>query len=255
MRTHAKIKLERPKKEIPSIRINRNHFKSHINVYYFYIVLAVCATALADGSEKPLQCKERITQAGKILMLEGGNINFEISDTIKTCKSHFTYRKPLTQKEMYITKSLPNLDELGNNSQNDIFVATSPENKATYIGSIPVIAELVGPDTYRNIEQVGGSLYETIYLLGKNQIKIKELSAELIFSDTQCVFSPTNGNKCHDVTGTIDSPVCVQNINGRKTLTQLEECSSLLKIIKLWIFPIKKSSSLPYQTERTWDGQ
>lgn len=121
--------------------------------------------------------------------------------------------------------SWPTDKELGLNAQRDLFIAPSKRSEAIYIGSIPVDATAISAGTYRSITQLGGSIYETVYVLHESSIKIKSPSRELIISDTVCLYKEQNDSACQPFTGTFDNPLCVYVYNGTKTLRNLTDCS------------------------------
>lgn len=191
------------------------------------LLSALSINTHAESQNIKLQCQEHKEGTNSKLTLSTTGIKFEISNSQKSCKSEFTYSKSTEGKELFIIKSWPTSDEFGENAQNDIFISSSPDKKAIYIGSIPVSANFINEKTYKNISQVGGSIYETIYIINANAISIQQPSKELMFSDTQCIYLKKDSNTCKNITGTFETPICIYNIEGRKILEEPSNCSSL----------------------------
>ncbi|MCC3263722.1 hypothetical protein LLE87_36725, partial [Paenibacillus polymyxa] len=82
-----------------------------------------------------------------------------IIDTEKDCSSTYTYYK-IPNKGIVIFEG-PSDDELGLNSQNDVFIKSETEKIAKNIGSIPVASTPENDETYVNITQSGGSVFKT----------------------------------------------------------------------------------------------
>jgi hypothetical protein len=191
------------------------------------LLMTIGITAMAEESNISLHCQEETTNTGNNLTLQADNIEFTLLETQKTCTQEFKYRKSGTNKDLFTITSWPATDELGMNAQNDIFIASTHEKTAHYIGSIPVSANFTKENTYQNITQEGGSIYETIYFIESDKITIQEPHKELIFGDTQCIYSRKNSNTCDNYTGTYEEPLCIFNIDGRKILKKTMRCADL----------------------------
>lgn len=196
-----------------------------------YIILPLCFLSfysLAGREEASLVCQEITKTDEKHVILSGNELEFQIKNPRRDCDSVFSYEEIALPKKKWMITSWPTDNELGLNAQRDLFIASSMKSEANYIGSIPVDATTISTGRYRGIAQSGGSIYETIYILGETSIKIKSPGRELIFSDTSCIYKEQNSDLCHPLTGTFDNPLCVHIHNERKILTDLSNCSELL---------------------------
>lgn len=196
-----------------------------------HMILLLCfmsSYSLADSEGASLTCKEVAQADAKYVILSGSDMGFQIQSPRRACNSVFTYEAIMLPKERLMITSWPIDHELGINAQRDLFIASTNRSKARYIGSIPVDATAITAGEYRSIAQSGGSIYETVYILNEESIKIKSPSRELVFSDTVCVYKEQNGDVCQAVTGTFDDPLCVYVYNEKKILMTLFDCSELL---------------------------
>jgi hypothetical protein len=194
------------------------------------IVLLLCFMSfysLAGSKEASLKCQEVTRSDGKHVILSANDLELKIKNPRRACDSVFTYESIMLPKEKMVITSWPTDDELGVNAQRDLFVALPGGAELSYIGSIPVDAVAISADRYRNIAQVGGSIYETVYLLGDHSITLETPGKELIFSDDACIYKDQNDDVCHILTGTFDNPLCVYIHNERKVMMDLSSCSEL----------------------------
>lgn len=195
-----------------------------------YIIFLLCFLGLcplAVSEEAGLACQEVVKKYEKYVILSGNDMEFKIKNPRRACNSIFTYEAIAIPKKKWMITSWPTDDELGLNAQRDLFIASSMKSEASYIGSIPVDAAAISADRYRSVAQSGGSIYETVYLLGEASIKIESPGRELIFSDTACIYKEQNDDLCQPLTGTLDNPLCVYTYDERKILTDLSNCSEL----------------------------
>lgn len=186
--------------------------------------LLSATNALADKPYEQPICKENTKPKNNItIILKHKSYLLETGD--KDCKVNYAYI-PINDDSLIILVG-PDTDELGINAQNDIYLATSDKSIAKNIGSIPVRADFVGGGTFRDIFQVGGSLFQTTYKIDGRQLTISQPSYELIFSDSQCVYRSRTSNHCTTMIGSYSNPICVWRDNHRQTLARKENCEAL----------------------------
>lgn len=183
--------------------------------------------SLASGQEIDLACQEAVKFYGGEVSLSINDLEFKIKNPRRACDSIFTYEPVALPNEMWMITSWPTDEELGLNAQRDLFIAPSKRSEAIYIGSIPVDVTAISANTYRSITQLGGSIYETVYVLHEPSIRIKNPSREFIISDTVCLYKEQNDSACQYFTGTLDNPLCAYIYNGKKILKELSDCSDL----------------------------
>lgn len=158
------------------------------------------------------------------------NKKITIPASEKSCNSNFLYN---TSKDgVTILLAGPNSDELGPNAQNDIYIISKNNANPKHIGSIPVAANPITRDQFKEISQVGGSIFETTYIINNNNIEIKPESLELIFADKQCILKKENSEKCVNISGTYEKPICIKNSNNRKILQNKSLCAELSKEVE-----------------------
>ncbi|WP_153014219.1 hypothetical protein [Pseudomonas sp. EpS/L25] len=194
---------------------------------FFLCLLSVCACA--SGKEASLKCKEADSGNAKDISLYANDIEFTIRNSKRTCDSDFIYEEVILPSKKWMITSWPTSEELGLNAQRDLFIAPSKKSEATYIGSIPVDATPIGTNTYRNIAQSGGSIYETVYQISESSVETKTPSMELVISDSLCAYKKENDSVCQTVTGTFDKPLCIYTDGKKKVLLELSSCSELIQ--------------------------
>lgn len=199
------------------------------NRYLIYFLFFLSINSLASSEETDLACQEAANIDGREVSLSTNDLEFKIKNPRRVCDSNFTYDLVALPNEKWMITSWPTDEELGLNAQRDLFIAPSKKSEAIYIGSIPVDATAISTGTYQSITQLGGSIYETVYVLHEPSIKIKSPSREFIISDTVCVYKEQNGSVCQHLTGTFDDPLCVYIYNGKKILKDLSNCSEFFR--------------------------
>ncbi|MGL4317444.1 MAG: hypothetical protein ACRCTL_12625 [Pseudomonas sp.] len=191
------------------------------------LLVTISINTYADNQDTQLKCQEVNEGSVKKLELSDREVRFEVSQYKNSCDQIFTYSQTTGNKNLFIIKSWPTIDEFGENAKNDIFTTLLPDKKATLIGSIPVSANYINDYTYKNLSQTGGSIYETIYIIKARSISIQQPSKELMFSGSQCIYSKKHSGTCKEITGTFENPICIYNIGHRKILAPLPDCSGL----------------------------
>lgn len=81
--------------------------------------------------------------------------------------------------------------------------------------------------SYKDIQQSGGSIYESIYRIEGREVLTLTPSKELIISDEQCVYKQKSGGVCQKMRGSFKKPVCVFNYGERKVLADANECADM----------------------------
>ena len=194
-----------------------------------FLLVSYSGLIVAGPTEYQLQCKvfdeSADTKVGLILSFEGEAFAIENSD--RGCKSDYAYRASLNQSSTPLIFSYPTSEDMGLNSQIMIFAASIKDGSAEYIGSVPAGASELQDGSYKDIQQSGGSIYESIYRIEGREILTLTPGKELIVSGEQCVYKEKSGGVCKKMRGTFKNPVCVINYGSRKVLANVQECSDM----------------------------
>lgn len=177
------------------------------------------ATYISEGACEGRSAAERSTK------IKLGADAFTIVDSNKDCDFSYIYYKS-SMGDMVILVG-PAEDQLGLNSQNEIFVAPAPDSIARSIGFIPVSANMDNDERFVNITQAGGSIFKAIYMIRERQLVVEPSSMELIFSGSQCIYPDGQSESCTNLMGSFKSPVCVRQIGGHKIRQKIELCADL----------------------------
>lgn len=194
--------------------------------YLLFLLSIFSASAFAGDEEASLKCTEANS---KEILLSTNGVEFTIKSPRRSCGSDFTYEGVALPNKKWMITSWPTDEELGLNAQRELFIAPSIKSEAVYIGAIPVDVVAISPNTYRNITQSGGSIYETTYIINELHIEIKSPSRELVISNSLCVYKKESDSACQTMTGTFDKPLCLYDDGKKKFLKELSSCSELLE--------------------------
>jgi len=197
-----------------------------------YLIFLLCLLgfySFASEEDGGLTCKELDTRNGRDIFLSSNDMAFTIKSPRRSCNSRFTYEQINFPSEKWMITSLPTEEELGLNAQRELFIAPSKKSEAIYIGAIPVDAISIGTNTYRNLTQSGGSIYETVYQINESSVETKTPSRELVISDSLCVYEKESDSACQTMTGTFDKPLCLYTDGEKKILEESSSCSELLQ--------------------------
>ncbi|PMX04278.1 hypothetical protein C1X59_02375 [Pseudomonas sp. FW215-R2] len=193
------------------------------------LLFAYTASVVAGPIEYQLLCKisdqSTDSKVGLILSFEGGA--FAIENPDRGCKSDYVYRTSLNESSAPLIFSYPTSEDMGLNSQIMIFAASIKDGSAEYIGSVPAGASELQDGSYKDIQQSGGSIYESIYRIEGREVLTLTSGKELIISGEQCVYKEKSGGVCKKMRGSFKNPVCVFNYGSRKILANVQECSDM----------------------------
>ena len=147
------------------------------------IIILVTINAKAGSIYEQADCRK--TESNTKIEIYANGTTYQLGDNSKTCDRHYSFID--SGDGSIVILAGPSSDELGINAQNEIYLAAPGSWKAINIGSVPARSDFIENKTFRDIAQVGGSLFETKYI-----IKDGKLTAypgyELIFFDEQCIY-------------------------------------------------------------------
>lgn len=191
------------------------------------IIFSFATEAYAESIYKQADC--RITEPSMEVEIHAKGTPYQLNNKSKNCDNNYSFID--SGDGSLIILAGPNSDELGINAQNKVYLAPPGSRKAVDIGSIPVNADFIENKTFRDISQVGNSLFETIYTIKDREIKIAHPDHELIFSGEQCIYKNKNSKKCIPLNGTYENPICARQSGEKKVLAKKEKCSDLIENI------------------------
>lgn len=193
------------------------------------LLVSYIGLVVAGPTEYQLLCKvfdqSVDSKGGLTLSFEGGA--FAIENPDRGCKSDYIYRVSFNQSSTPLIFSYPTSEGMGLNSQILIFVASIKDGSAKYIGSVPAGASELQDGSYKDIQQSGGSIYESVYRIEGREILTLTPGKELIISGEECVYKEKSGGVCKRMRGSFKNPVCVFNYGSRKVLANVQECSDM----------------------------
>ncbi|HCA1453386.1 TPA: hypothetical protein MNK97_005743 [Klebsiella pneumoniae] len=192
------------------------------------IIILVTTKANADSIYEQADCRE-IESNAKIEIYANGAL-YQLEDNSKTCDRYYSLIDSGDGSMVIVAGPSP--DELGINAQNEVYLAIPGSRKAINIGSVPVRSDFIEDKKFRDIVQVGGSLFETIYIIKNGKLTIAYPGYELIFSDEQCIYNNENSKNCTTLTGTYENPICAWQSGERKLLAKKERCVDLIDNIE-----------------------
>lgn len=155
---------------------------------------------------------------------------YHITEAGRDCHSNYLISKAKDGTTTILAG--PSQDELGENAQNIIYLLDPKSNNAVNIGSIPVSADPFGENKFIDISQSGGSIYQTIYLINKKTLTVLKPSYELSFSGSQCIYRNSSAKKCQQLEATFEAPICITQINEKKTLAPITMCARMKTLIE-----------------------
>lgn len=185
--------------------------------------------AWSNPVEHKLLCKDSDQDSdsavGLVLSFEGGTFSLQNPDRGR--RADYIYRELSDEPSGSVIFSYPTSDDMGLNAQVMIFSASAKDSEASYIGSIPASASELQDGSYKDIQQSGGSIYESIYRIDGAKVLTLTPSKELIISDEQCVYKERSSSACQKMRGSFKHPVCVFNYGERKVLAGANECADM----------------------------
>ena len=187
------------------------------------IIFLFAIEAKAESTYEQADC--RITEPSKEVEIYANGIPYQLGDSSKNCDRNYSFIDSGDGSTIILAG--PNSEEFGINAQNEIYLAIPGSRKANNIGSIPARSDFIENKTFRDIAQVGDSLFETIYIIKDEKLTIAHPSYELIFSDEHCIYKNENSKKCSSLKGTYKNPICAWQSGGRKILAKKERCEDL----------------------------
>jgi hypothetical protein len=152
---------------------------------------------------------------------------YSLKGSERGCGSEYTYREASNKMDRALIFSAPGSDDLGLNAQNLIYAVPMGNKEAKYIGSIPASATELEDGSYKDVQQSGGSIYESTYVVGDDKISILSPSKELIISGSQCIYQKEESTSCEKMKGSFKKPLCVLNHAERKVLADAAVCSGM----------------------------
>lgn len=161
------------------------------------------------------------------LFFEGRKVSFE--NLQRGCRSMYVYKEASDAISDSLILSYPTADDMGLNAQVLVFAVSARSDLANYIGAIPAGASELPNGSYKDIQQSGGSIYETIYRIEGHKILISRPTKELIIADEKCVYRKKTGGACQKMRGSFKKPVCIFNYDERKVLIGSNECADMRK--------------------------
>ncbi|MBP5956426.1 hypothetical protein ICA16_12195 [Pseudomonas anatoliensis] len=177
--------------------------------------------------EHKLVCKEEGGNEAVELVLSFKEEFFTLLGSDRGCRSEYVYRVVSGDYSVPFIFSYPISDDMGLNAQVMIFAASANDGVAHYIGSIPASASELQDGSFKDIQQSGGSIYESIYRIEGQEVLTLTPGKELMISDEQCVFKEKSGGACQKMRGSFIKPVCVFNYGDRKVLADVKECADM----------------------------
>lgn len=127
--------------------------------------------------------------------------------------------------------------ELGLRARNQAWRASFDEMSLRPLGELPVSAERVGPQTYEDLVQEGGSLFLQRYVIGAEAIAPAPDSLELVFDDELYLDKPAavlvrgiGSGPCRQRQRvSMSKPVCVPHREGSAGVIGLKACETLVQ--------------------------
>ncbi|MGV8889690.1 MAG: hypothetical protein ACOH2P_16960 [Pseudomonas sp.] len=177
--------------------------------------------------EHKLLCKDGGSGQKVALVVSFEGRAFSLENSGRGCRSDYVYREASDEPRNSFIFSYPTADDMGLNAQIMIFAASARGGSAKYIGSIPAGASELQDGSYKDIQQSGGSIFESVYRIEGREVLILTPSKELIISDEQCVYKEKSGGVCQKKRGSFKKPVCVFNYGERKVLADANECADM----------------------------
>ncbi|WP_095187899.1 hypothetical protein [Pseudomonas sp. Irchel 3E19] len=184
--------------------------------------------AHSSSVEHSLICKEAdqgSESASLALSFEGGTFSLDNAD--RGCRSDYVVRETSGAANNVIIFSYPTSDNMGLNAQLMVFSAPAKGGKANYIGDIPANASESENGTYKDVQQSGGSIYESVYRIDDSKVVTLTPGKELIVSGEQCIYKENSDIACKKMRGSFKKPVCVFNYGERKVLADTKECAGM----------------------------
>jgi hypothetical protein len=188
-------------------------------------VFFYCGVAWSDA-DRQLECKKGSDVPGELTLSFKEQV-FTLKNSERGCESEYTYRDVSDKTKTYLVFSAPGGDDMGLNAQNMIYAVPPGSSEAKYIGSIPVSAIELEDGNYKDIQQVGGSIYESVYVVGDEKISTVSPSKELVISGVQCVYQEKNDKACKKMQGSFKKPLCVLNYGERKVISKAADCAGM----------------------------
>ena len=185
-----------------------------------------CGAAWSGVPDQVLECKNADGTPSD-LQLSLKNEIFSIKGSERGCGSEYTYREASNKMGRALIFSAPGSDDLGLNAQNLIYSVSMGSKEARYIGSVPASATELEDGGYKDVQQYGGSIYESIYMIGEDKISILSPSKELVISGSQCIYQKEESKSCVKMKGSFKKPLCVLNHTERKVLVDAAVCSGM----------------------------
>lgn len=179
-----------------------------------------------SAADLQLECKSGGEVPDELRLSFKGQV-FTLNNSERGCDSEYTYRDVSDKTKVPLIFSAPGGDDMGLNAQNMIYAVTPGSSEAKYIGSIPVSAVELENGSYKDIQQVGGSIYESVYVVGNEKISTISPIKELVISGVQCVYKEKNDKSCKKMQGSFRKPLCVLNYGERKVISRATDCAGM----------------------------
>lgn len=193
-----------------------------MNRFFVVCVFFYCGVAWSDV-DRQLECKSGSDEPS-VLTLSFKDQIFTLKNSERGCDSEYTYRDASENTKRSLIFSAPGSDDMGLNAQNMIYAVMPGSNEAKYIGSIPSSATELEGGGYKDIQQVGGSIYETVYMVEGEKVSTVSPSKELVVSGVQCVYQKKDDKACKKMQGSFTKPLCVLNYGERKVISNAADC-------------------------------
>ena len=185
-----------------------------------------CGVAWSDALDSQLECKAGNDVPGELTLLLKEQV-FTLKNSQRGCDSEYTYRDPSDKTNVSLIFSAPGSDDMGLNAQTLIYAVTQGDKEAKYIGSVPASATELEDGSYKDVQQVGGSIYENVYILDGDRISTVYPSKELVVSGDQCVYQVKENKGCKTMHGSFKKPLCVLNYGERKVIAKASDCAGM----------------------------
>ena len=185
-----------------------------------------CCVAWSDALDSQLECKAGNDVPGELTLLLKDQV-FTLKKSERGCESEYTYRDSSDKAKVSFIFSAPGSDDMGLNAQTMIYAVTPGNDEAKYIGSIPASAVGLEDGSYKDVQQVGGSIYESVYVVDGEKVSTISPGKELVISGVQCVYQEKDSNNCKKMHGSFKNPLCVLNYGERKVIAKADDCAGM----------------------------
>lgn len=132
----------------------------------------------------------------------------------------------------------PSSSELSSNAQNSIYIKQAGRKSFSFAGNLPVGAEKISKGKYKYIEQEGGGVYLTFYLIKDNRVVMSTESKTLLIDGRYCIDfgeikninDMKNDATCNKkVSASFQNSICIFTSKNRAKIMPTSNCFDLRK--------------------------